>query len=212
PLGAEPALQRARGARAAGRSGSRRRRGAADGGLSACLVHDTVEVVQFDDEGGPRTISRRTASPRTSVPRCSARQAKLDVDSGTPGIVEGLQFDVEIAGTHDAKATGGSRISGTFLPQSPLDRQTSWGTSSTSDSLLETHCSISSLSKAALDDSETEEVVEETLFAKAAQMRRIRRSVTANSGPGLPSHALPATTMSRILSRRRGPSLNVHTN
>ncbi|CAK0910116.1 unnamed protein product [Prorocentrum cordatum] len=49
----------------------------------------------------------------------------------------------------------------------------------------------------------SESFADENLFAKVAQRRRIRRSVTANQGPGLPQHALPEMTMSRILMRRR---------
>jgi hypothetical protein len=61
------------------------------------------------------------------------------------------------------------------------------------------------------DDDDAEEVAEENAFAKAAQRRRIRRSVTVNLGTGLPPHALKAPTMSRILSRRREPCLNADT-
>ncbi|CAK0809008.1 unnamed protein product [Prorocentrum cordatum] len=51
-------------------------------------------------------------------------------------------------------------------------------------------------------DSDAGEAAEESVFAKVAQRRRIRRSVTANLGPGLPTHILPAVTTSKILSRR----------
>ncbi|CAK0874153.1 unnamed protein product, partial [Prorocentrum cordatum] len=149
---------------------------------------DAVEEILAEAEGGARLAGPRTSSPWPRVPRGAARQAEAGgVGGGTRAIVEGLRADAEVAGTRGAerqpspapaKAARGGRASGAPALQAPRARRTSWGTSSTAESSPETDCSSSSPPTSALEDSEAEEVAEETSFAKTAQVRRIRRSVT----------------------------------
>lgn len=129
--------------------------------------------------------------------------------------IEIVQFDAEggissSSSSQSVESTGpraAKRQSSTAPVKIVLGPQVSRGSSSSMSCLLEADCSHGGLSTA-LDDNDAEEVAEENVFAKAAQRRRIRHSVTANQGPGLPPHALPAMAMSRILSRRRGSTLS----
>ncbi|CAK0828466.1 unnamed protein product, partial [Prorocentrum cordatum] len=83
-------------------------------------------------------------------------------------------------------------------------RPEAWGGPSEASSLAGSGCSHGSPSTESDEDSDAGEVAEESVFAKAAQRRRTRRSVTANHGSGLPAHTLPAMATSRLLARRRG--------
>lgn len=114
-------------------------------------------------------------------------------------------WSVEIAGTRAANR----RSSPAAAKTAPVARTGSWGGDWSVSFVSETDSSHGVLSTSTDDDAE--EVAEESAFAKAAQRRRIRRSATANLGPGLPPHALKAMTMSRILSRRRESCLNADT-
>lgn len=171
--------------------------------------NETVEVVRFDADG--RTPSPRTPSPMRHCPGGSAQRAPFGTDRRTPDAGEAVQLEVEIAGPRRGKRQSspaplkiirGSRASAALLLRTPLSRQVAWDSASNMSSMPEADGPRTDDSDT--DDSDTDEVAEESVFDKAAQMRRIRRSATANHGPGLLPNALQATTMSRILSRRQG--------
>ncbi|CAK0798294.1 unnamed protein product [Prorocentrum cordatum] len=145
---------------------------------------DMVEIVQFDAEESNGNRQSKSLCVATAGARALKRQS-----SPAPA------------------RTGWAGFASTTLPlQAPATRTASCASSSNECSLLAAGCSPSSSMSTAAGDSDAEEAAQENVFAKAAERRRIRRSVTANHGPGLSPHALPAMTMSRILTRRRGGS------
>jgi len=161
---------------------------------------------------------RRAWSPSSLVrPRAMTWPARVMFND----MVEVVHFDtesgitnpssslfVEIAGPHTEK----QRSSPAPVTTAPVTRTGSWGSDWSMPVLPETDCSHTSiLSSSTDDDDDEQEAAEESAFAKAAQRRRIRRSVTVNFGQGLPPHALKEMTMSRILSRRRESCLSVDT-
>lgn len=147
---------------------------------SRTSFNETVEVVQIDHEVG-KASSSSCQSVEPAAP-CAAKRESPPAPVRTTTMV---------SGTHASEA---------FVMRAPIIRLESWASSST---LPEADCSYASASTA-LGDSDLEEVAEENVFEKAAQRRRIRRSVTANYGPGLPTDALPTMETSRILTRRSG--------
>jgi len=155
-------------------------------GCGRTSFSDMVEIVQFDAEDGASSRDSSQSVGSTGPPPCSAKLQSCSCPA-------------------EAVVLGG-RVSGRPLQQAPAARAAiSWG-SSCSGALEAAgppggEC-------AAPDGDDAQEAPDESVFAKAAQMRRIRRSVTANQGPGLPPHALSPMTMSRILSRRRGSAFS----
>ncbi|CAK0894797.1 unnamed protein product, partial [Prorocentrum cordatum] len=139
---------------------------------------DSIEVIQFDPEcRGPGQAS--VAAVVAAGPRAAGRGASPPpARAAGGGAPEALLRQA-------AASVGGPRPSPSSPPPSP------WSGGP--------HCSLFTEPV----DSDAGEAAEESPFAKAAQRRRIRRSVTANLGPGLPPHVLPAVVTSKILSRRR---------
>ncbi|CAK0839219.1 unnamed protein product, partial [Prorocentrum cordatum] len=141
---------------------------------------DSIEVIQFDPEC--RTPGQGSV---LAVVIASPRAARRKTPSPPP-----------------AKVAGGGASEAPLL-HATVSRGGSWPVSSSSSPSPWTgrsHCRLSNEPV----DSDAGEAAEESVFAMAAQRRHIRRSVTANLGPGLPPHVLPAVMTSKILSRRRG--------
>ncbi|CAK0847181.1 unnamed protein product [Prorocentrum cordatum] len=116
---------------------------------------------------------------------------------------------VEISGARrepspiPAKMVPCSRASGRPVRASS-SRTAAWGGSWSASSSPDSGSSSGTLATTSDDSDAEEEVFEESVLAKTAQRRRIRRSVTANLGSGLSLHTLPSMAMSRLLSRRQG--------
>ncbi|CAK0830858.1 unnamed protein product [Prorocentrum cordatum] len=154
-------------------------------GCGRTSFSDMVEIVQFDAED---VVSSHDSSQSvgSTGPPCSAK-------------LQSCSCPVEMV-------VLGGRVPGRLLQQAPIARAAiSWGSSCSG---VPEAASPPGGECAAPDGDDAQEAPDESALAKAAQRRRIRRSVTANQGPGLPQHALSPVTMSRILSRRLGSALS----
>ncbi|CAK0906608.1 unnamed protein product [Prorocentrum cordatum] len=144
---------------------------------------NSIEVIQFDPEcrtpGQASVAAMVIAGPRAARRKPSPAPAKADGGGASEALL-----------LHASASRRGSRPGFSRSPPSPW---TGWSA-----------CGLFTEPV----DSDAGEAAEEGVFAEAAQRRRIRRSVTANLGPGLPPHILPVGMASRIFSRRRwsGPS------
>ncbi|CAK0825666.1 unnamed protein product, partial [Prorocentrum cordatum] len=157
----------------------------------------TVELICFDAESGTRSPTSFQHVETAGLGRAclpGARGAARRPSSPPPG--------ARGRGRGGVSAAPWARPSGAAAPP---DLEGQLGLEGLLE--LEAECMPGSLSTEP-GGSDADSFADENRFAKVAQQRRIRRSVTANQGPGLPQHALLEMAMSRILSRRRRACLD----